>query len=478
MDSIVKPLKIKWEVIFCLFLLSALLGCEGQQQNGTALAYEDSAFGVLDAFTASEYSYFKERMGFTNEDYWTWAEGHMKNLGAHWTRGNQQLIWDIIEPEIGKGYNWDNQYLTDSMIKRIYSHGNSVHWLGAFTEGLRSEVSLRNPLDYPDEYKAFVKAAVERYDGDGIDDAAPAVRVKYWQIGNESPFWQEKGRTAQDYIKFVKMISEAVKEADPEAKIVLIAPTDGLSVDTFLIEVIDSLATQDAFDVIDIHHWGTAEEWKMSAISQYRQILDSKGLANVQIWSTENGTWQGQPPQLPLAQTEEDQARFLIKRYVYNLNNGLNKLFWNNLLEWYHYNEDTGSIFNSMGLITDGQGAGEDPSRFNTERVAYWAYKLLASRIDTHISNPLGKINEIYRQGEVYGYAYQRKDNGKNLYILWSEIGEQNVTFKVDGTVQVTDMITDRYGNILKRQSISSLNGRVTITIFSDPVLVEEVEAG
>lgn len=484
MNSIVKPLKIKWKVTFCILLLSAVLGCEGQQQNGTALSYEDSAFGVLDAFTASEYSYFKDQMGFTNEDYWTWAEDHMKNLGVHWTRGNQQLFWNIIEPEIGKGYNWDNSYLTDSMIKRIYSHGNSVHWLGVFgvfSDGilLANNESIRNEFDYPDEYKAFVKAAVERYDGDGIDDAAPGVKVKYWQIGNESSFWEEKGRASQDYIEFIKMISKAIKEADPEAKIVLIAPIGGYNVDTFLFEVIDFLATEGVFDVIDIHNWGTAEEWKMPAISQYRQTLDSKGLANVQIWSTENGTWQGQPPQRPVAQTEEDQARSLIKRYVYNLNNGLNKLFWNNLMEWYQYGGDAGSIYNSMGLITDGQSPGEDPSRFNTERVAYWAYKLLASRIDTHISNPLGKINEIYREGEVYGYAYQRKDNGKNLYILWSETGAQSVTFNIDGgAFQVTDMITDRYGNILEQQSISSLNGRVTITISSDPVLVEEIEAG
>jgi len=33
-------------------------------------------------------------------------------------------------------------------------------------------------------------------------------------------------------------------------------------------------------------------------------------------------------------QTEEEQVRSLVKRFVFNLTNELNKLFWNNLMEW------------------------------------------------------------------------------------------------------------------------------------------------
>ncbi len=44
-------------------------------------------------------------------------------------------------------------------------------------------------------------------------------------------------------------------------------------------------------------------------------------------------------------------------------------------MEWFRFSGDPGSMFNSMGLITDGEGPGEDPERFNTERIAYWSYQ-------------------------------------------------------------------------------------------------------
>lgn len=457
---------------------SGLLATQG---GAGAPPFEDSAFGIFAGYAANEFGYFKQRAGFSNEDYWHWADEHFKKLGAHWTRSNLQLVWDIIEPVIGAGYRWDNQMLTDEIIKHIYASSNQVHWLGVFHEGggpnppPPGRGRLRNPLDYHNEYKAFVKAVVERYDGDGVNDAAPNVRVKYWQAGNEVFIWRDSGRTVQDYIRFARMIREAAKEADPEAKIVLIAPTNGFVVDSFLAQVIDALASEKAFDVIDVHHWGTMRDWRMTAIPQYRRLLDSKGLTHVQIWSCEHGTWQGQPTEQPVFQTEQDQARSLVKRYVYNLNNGLNKLFWNNLMEWYQFGGRSGSIFNSMGLVTDGQGPGEDPARFNTERVAYWAYKMLAEKIDTHVAKSLGRISEIFAESRLYAYVYQRHDDGRKLYILWSEIGDQQISLSVSSSrVHVTNMITDRFGRILQEQDVSAQDGRVTLTVGADPLLVEE----
>lgn len=450
--------------------------CPEDCQGITRLPYEDSAFGVFVAFAANEFPYFKDRMHFTNDQYWSWAEYHMKSLGAHWTRSNLQLIWDKIEPVIGRGYHWNNEFLTDPMIGRMYSPQNEVHWLGVFHDGTVPEPPyLRDPLQHPDQYKKFVRAVVERYDGDGINDAAPGIQVKYWQAGNEIVMWRHAGRSVQDYVRYTRMVRESVKAADPGAKLVLMAPINGRDMDPFLIDVIHALADEKGFDVIDVHHWEAASDWKMPAVPQYRQMLDSLGLQHVQIWSTEHGTWQGAPSQPPIAQSEQDQARSLIRRYVYNLNNGLDKLFWNNLMEWYRFTGTSGNFSDSMGLITDGQGPGEDPGRFNTERIAYWAYTMLASKIDTHISRPAGLMPEVYKKGRMYGYAYTRRDNGKRLYILWSETGPGQVTFGVDApSVLVTNMITDRFGNILGQKTVLARRGTVTLTVGVDPLLVEE----
>jgi len=447
-------------------------------------AHEDSAFGLFGAFAATEYGYFKSRMGFNNEQDWTWVEDHFRNLGAHWTRSNLQLLWDIVEPVLGGGYVWNNPMLTDPLIRRVYREGNEVHWLGVFHEGggpippPPPKQQLRNPLSYPNEYQAFVRAAVERYDGDGIDDAAPGVWVKYWQAGNEIMGWQSSGRTVDDYVQFVRLLRAASRAADPQAKLVLIAPTDGGHMDPWLTQVIGALASEQAFDVIDVHHWGAAQTWRMPAIAQYRQLLDSKGLSHVQIWSCEHGTWQGQPTGQP-SQTEQDQARSLVKRYVFNSNSGLDKLFWNNLMEWYQFGGNAGSIFNSMGLVTDGQGPGEDPARFNTPRIAYWTYRLLAARIDTHLATRLGLMPEVYVEGQVYGYAYRRASAARRLYFLWSEVGVRNVTFSVGTPIlRLTNLIPDRYGKILEQRSLYAAGGKVRATVATDPVVIAELLLG
>ena len=443
--------------------------------------HEDSAFGIFGAFAANEYGYFQGRMGFGNDQYWAWAENHFRALGAYWTRSNMQLLWDWVEPTLGAGYNWNSLGLTDGIVRRVYAPGNAVHWLGVFHEGggpippPPPMQALRNPLSYPNEYSAFVRAAVERYDGDGIGDADANVRVKYWQAGNEIPGWQATGRSVQDYVHYVRMVRQATQQADPESKLVLIATTSGLGVDLWLTQIIDALAAERAFDVIDIHHWGAAQTWQMTGVPQYRQRLDSLGLTDVQIWSCEHGTWQGQPTNQP-SQTEQDQARSLVKRYLYNLNNGLNKLFWNNLMEFYWFNGQSGSIFNSMGLITDGQGPGEDSTRFNTARVAYWTYQLLASRIDVDRSTRLGLMPEVYVQNQAYGYAYQWRNSSRKLYVLWSESGTRSVTFSVGTpTARLTNLITDRFGTILEQRDIAAVNGRISTDIGIDPVIIEEL---
>jgi len=451
-------------------------------QPASPLAYEDSAFGVFAAFASPEFGYFKRRTGFTDDDYLAWASVHMRDLGAHWTRSNLQLVWDIIEPKTGGGYHWNNPLQTDLIVNAIYRPGNEVNWLGVFHEGSgpnrtvfeMDKPMLRNPLDHPREYKAFVRAVVERYGGSGTGDTAPGPQVKYWQAGNEAPMWRDSGRTVADYVRFVRMIRQAAREADPSAKIVLIAPTDGFRVDPLLAETIAELAPNHEFDAIDVHHWGSVGNWRMTAVPEYRRLLDSKGLKDVQIWSCEHGTWQGAPSEEPAAQTEQEQARSLVKRYVYNLNNGLDKLFWNNLMEWERFSGREGSIFNSMGLVTDGQGPGENPARFCTPRVAYWTYKMLAGRIDTHVSKPLGKMNGVYREGEVYAYSYLRRDTGKRLHIIWSEIGPETVTLLVDSkSVRVTDLIADPQGET-KTKDVRATDDRVTLELRADPLLVEE----
>ena len=66
------------------------------------------------------------------------------------------------------------------------------------------------------KYQRWVRAVVERYDGDGVDDmpglTAP---IKFWQVDNEPP------RRREGYADLVRITSQAVKEADPTAKVLI-----------------------------------------------------------------------------------------------------------------------------------------------------------------------------------------------------------------------------------------------------------------
>lgn len=435
----------------------------------------ESPFGIFGAY-ALEYSSFQNRMGFDANAYWDWVDEHFQALGAHWTRSNLQLIWDFIEPEIGQGYRWQNEFHTDPIITRISESPASVHWVGVFHEGGASndpsKSSLRDPMDYPEEYSQFVKAAVERYDGDGTDDLDPAVRVKYWQVGNEYPFWEKKGRTLDEYLAWARLTAVAIKEADPEARVVLIAETQGFTVELWLRGAIEELAPTHYMDVIDIHHWGTASNWRMNSVPEVRSLLNSLGRPDAEIFSCEHGTWAGNPDGQP-AQSEEEQACSLVKRFVYNLNNGLDKLFWNNLMEWDAFGGQAGSIFNSMGLISDGSNSGDSPDRFNTTRIAYWSYWLLAHYLGNDIR--LGEKIDVGVDG-VFLYRFPATSTAGVRFVGWSEAGEVSVTIEEPGFTGVTiTLVPDRYGDIGTTSLLSAdALGNVLIRLGLNPTLFTE----
>jgi len=359
--------------------------------SSSQLPYENSAYGIYTSHTSRPY--FQQEMGFTEQEYFQWCDQHMENLGAHWTRISILLMWDIIEPEIGKGYYWDRGPNPDKLLSAVYNPPNKINIL-AVLHPIIAFGDRRNPLDFPDAFKKWVRACVERYDGDGINDVNEYVKVKYWQLGNEIQDYDIKiGEPGSVYGKCLELFEEALHQADPEAKIALIAQPGGNIMDPFLKNVVDTCIVRNIpFDVVDLHHFGTASEWEIPALKETREFLDSKGLQRVEIWSFENGTYVGspQPANRFPPQTEEYQARSLIKRFVYNRNNGLDKIVWNNLVDWYMFNNNPHFIFNSLGLVGDGALNGETPDKLNKERLSYYAYKLLTENTDNHIAEPTG----------------------------------------------------------------------------------------
>ena len=408
----------------------------------------------------------------TQDQYWQWVEGQYSSLGARWDRSHSQLIWDVVEPVIGAGYNWTNNMRTDAMITNIYSGAYKINWVAGLHHG---GGAYRDPTASSNlaAYVSFVRAAVERYDGDGTNDVAPGVSVKYWQVGNEIPEWISLGRTEDQYVSFYRSVRAAILASDPSAKVVLIASTTGNYIPSFFTNIIEQLAPKKEFDAVDLHHWQDYTDWKMDVLPYLRDRLNLLGMTNAQIWSCENATWSGMADYLP-TQTQEQQAESLVKRCVWNRANGLDKLFWSQLVDGYMFQGSGGSMFNSLGVISDGQGGGDTTNEFDVARLSYFAYQLLAAKTDNAVARQKGVVSGVHDETNTYAYAYERLSDTGGVYVVWNQVGTRTVTLPVTGGVYyVRDMITDSSGRPLYEETKKPSLGGISLTLSSHPLLVQ-----
>ncbi|WP_144060475.1 glycosyl hydrolase [Archaeoglobus sulfaticallidus] len=170
-------------------------------------------------------------------------------------------------------------------------------------------------------YKAFVRALVERYDGDGIDDM-PGLKypIKYWEILNEPEAQHDnkyffKG-SGKEYFELVKATYEAVKEADSTAKVVLggAATLDKESIEWW--EEFYSLGGGNYFDIAGIHSY--ADEKDDFNVDDLKKLLEKYGI-NKPIWVTEVG---------PTGEMSREDGIMFAKAAIRAFANGAEVLFF------------------------------------------------------------------------------------------------------------------------------------------------------
>ncbi|HDP70600.1 MAG TPA: hypothetical protein ENN38_07345 [Actinobacteria bacterium] len=171
------------------------------------LDYQDSPFGIHPATVVPPAKY-----EISN------PHDYAIDIGIKRDRG-LSFIWTLTQPDLTKEeYEWERY---DQVVKdapdsiRIMAN----IYIGSPRADVKYyEYAKKTSFLSKDEeaYKRFVRSAVERYDGDGIDDIVGLrVPIKYWQLDNEPPHGLE------DYAKFLKITYLATKEADPEAKVII-----------------------------------------------------------------------------------------------------------------------------------------------------------------------------------------------------------------------------------------------------------------
>ena len=446
----------------------------------------DSAFGVYMSHTLPQH--FMQAVGLNNQAMFAWSDQHMATLGAHWTRYSLLAAWQLIEPTLGSGYNWSANTpngVPDTILGAVYGPGNDIHAVVNIQPlSLETGTPSRSPFSNPSEYRAFVQALAERYDGDGVGDAPGAIKVDYFQLANEMQDWFDRGLTAEQYGEAAKITLEALRAGNPNAQLIMVggfARGDAaVTLEDRYKQAIQALKSRGVKPVaIDIHWWfwqTAASLWQSPIFLDARSYLDSIGWQDVQIWSMEDGAWVGCPTNLPTL-TEEEQALTLVKRFVWGRANGINKLFWQALLDGYNFNGKADSPFNSMGLVDDGEQNCSDTSRRNTSRIAYWSYQKLAATTDNPVATPSGTVTGVHNGSSVFAYQYLRKSDSAPFYIIWREGGSGNITLTVPGAAyHLTNLIPDRFGTF-QESDLTPVAGKITMSVASQPVLITALTA-
>lgn len=363
----------------------------------------------------------------------------LSELNIKWVRlsGLDGMVWAVVEPEKGR---FDFKKL-DRTIQDFYKNGfnlfitvSSFNVWDRYGPGAgfdkKNKPTHKLPKDL-EAYSNFLQRAVERYDGDGINDAPGSPVVRYWQIQNEPDFfWKD---TPENYAKLLKVSYRAIKKADPQAQVVIggiggLNKKNAYDFYASTVKQLDRIAdkkNERFFDVFDLHWMSTAEGYKRflnkrqgvhlgEFIDNIRNLLDRYGYADAPIFITEASTFSGCPKRRggksAFCQTEEEQAIGLLKFFIYPFSKGVSKVFWVSLHEWHNFGGRSSGVFDHVGLINNPANSGK-----TGKKLAFYTYRLLIEKTRGVNWKTLQKINV----GAKDVHVFKVMKNGHPFYIAW-----------------------------------------------------------
>lgn len=403
------------------------------------------------------------------KEYFAWEADQMTKAGITWNRtlspAGGQFSWYKIEVTQGT-YNWE---IADALVKACQENG--IHLLALVNPYASWDQPGKDDKQYgkPNDMNAFakfLKAMVERYDGDGVDDMPeldPNYAVKHWEIDNEPEFGKYGGTSAgvqqyQDYYDTLKTAYEAIKSADPDAKVLnagtspIYNPSTGnfeTVVWNFWDSVLNKLGGKNYIDILDIH--STIPE----PSPPLKDFIDNWKNFSKTIWVTETGTYSGSLKTKNTTypyQSPEYQAGWWIKHCCYGFAHGVTKLFW----AAFYYGSYTPDWFQYTAMIDNNKSTNP----------IYTTQKVMASKIDnfSSVEEVLQSQSKLNTTGEPEQGQYKFTVNGNSVYVLW---GSSAPPSEITGNVKVTDI----NGNEQILQSSS-------LKLSDNPIFVEPEVSG
>jgi len=430
-------------------------------------------------------------------------------IGASWARLWMPGCWGKAE-----GFDWST---VDYQITRLTDHGFnplliidcSPQWAVEDVKVIDPRTGLPficGPIDPEDlpEFQTFVRALVERYDGDGVDDATGSPIVRYFEFWNEPDnqrldqvlcysagrCWggnadQDETPDPEEYATMLQYAYAGAKAASQDAQVVLGGlAMEEIKYECFNMNFLDQvLATGGGqyVDAIAFHQydhfrdvWDGQLPWNQGMIGKASHILNT--MADYQIEKPLVVSEMG----LPSNRTEEQdilQARSLVHDMVRGMSlwpDHVVELTWFALVD---FPPLPGQEEMKMGLLS--QELEPYPN--------YHAYQILVQQLNGFaFDKQLGPA----QTGSELVQAYRFHNGERPLLVVWTDDGrrlkrQENVRLKINigpeqlnawtGKIEVVEFL-DGSSRIVTDGGSGDLDGLVDhsirIEISQSPIYV------
>lgn len=422
------------------------------------------------------------------------------DLGISWLRGGREATdWADVEKTQGT-YDFSAM---DTELCNLASENLGLIYvmrpINALYNTTWVEGDPSQSHEYPDghvaDYANFIKAWVERYDGDGVDDAACStpIRIKHYQFVHElSPeaagYWRNH---TDQYAEVFGAMYGAMLEACSDCILYMPVPilSELNSSPNFMTDVLNSLLNRGMSNVgFDYHDFSEdtsqqppsyvtkGEDYTNHGLymDKIKSITQQYGFPSDNVISAESGM-------AGTSAMEQDQAGYVVRMYVNSLSRGQKKILWTTTLEYSQY-PDT-SIFAHTGVIHNPANA----ENLSSKKLAYYTYKKM---VETLGGSDWTSTSILQESGDINIYKFMK--NGAPLYVAWwdffndpayssgntkqiSLTGLSGTTAKVTVSVPNGAAGSDvtNYATAFPVSSAPVTNGTLSVTLGQYPVYIE-----
>ena len=227
-------------------------------------------------------------------------DDRMRGKDNQWVRPHPgPFVWNNIEKEEGV-FSWDkaDKYVTyaqnhnQKTIATIWPYSNweqksCKRKKGRSPFGKRFAKYLSKPCSM-ENYKKFLLALVDRYDGDGQNDMPGLTKpIIYWEIMNEPEFRMFFKGTEDDFVEIFNFSSKLIKSKQKDA-VIIMAGAAGMFPESKKFWKSALPKIKDNFDIANMHHI-TPPDGKCDKdfwVGEFSELLKSLSI-NKPIWVTE-----------------------------------------------------------------------------------------------------------------------------------------------------------------------------------------------